>query len=207
MTSYVEIVLRRNRGWPWPEDSYGLTPMYGEDGWCHSCGVPKHEQTGPIVLQRKGLASATGGWVPNWQFDVYCLEAGLASTAATEFGLNLREVAWPREPFAEASQIVIPKSDHPWFDPLLLADQISSVHGQSSESCAACGVTRWYPVGMDVLLAPPPALLAGDPPVLASQEWFGVGKRSFHQIIWRRDVAEFLVKSSPKDFKIHELHW
>jgi len=43
--------------------------------------------------------------------------------------------------------------------------------------------------------------------VLASQEWFGVGKRSFHQIIWRRDVAEFLVTSSPKDFKIEEVNW
>lgn len=34
MNDYVEIVLRRNRGWPWPEDSWGLSPMYGEDGWC-----------------------------------------------------------------------------------------------------------------------------------------------------------------------------
>lgn len=32
MNEYVELYLKRNRGWPWPEDSWGLTPMFGEDG-------------------------------------------------------------------------------------------------------------------------------------------------------------------------------
>lgn len=36
MTEYVELHLERNRGWPWPEDSWGLTPTFGEDGWCHA---------------------------------------------------------------------------------------------------------------------------------------------------------------------------
>lgn len=206
MTDYVEITPRRNRGWPWPDESWGLTPMYGEDGWCRTCGVPKHEQTGSIVLQRKGLTSASGGWVPNWQFDVYCLDANLALTAAEQFGVRLRPVQWPRDAPGDASQIVISSSSEPWFDPELLTRRISRVHGQAREICPACGATRWYPVGMDVLPLPPTDRFDGNPPVLASREWFGAGKQSFHQILWRRDLAEFLLESSPRDFKIQEVN-
>jgi hypothetical protein len=49
------LSLKRNRGWPWPENSYGLTPLFGEDGWCRSCGVPRHPQTGSLILQRKSF--------------------------------------------------------------------------------------------------------------------------------------------------------
>lgn len=205
MMQYVEITLRRNRGWPWPEQSWGLTPMYGEEGWCRACGVPKHEQTGSIVLQRKGLTSVCGGWVPNWQFDVYCLDADLAATAAKRFEVALRPVRWPRNPPGDASQIVIPSTDQPWFDPQMLTERISRVHGQAAETCATCGVTRWLPVGMDILPSPPTDRLGGDPPVLASPEWFGAGKQSFHQILWRRDFADFLLESSPRDFRIQEV--
>jgi len=44
MMDYAELALRRNRGWPWPEKSRGLTPMYDEDGWCDSCGMPNRAQ-------------------------------------------------------------------------------------------------------------------------------------------------------------------
>lgn len=206
MRSYVEIVLRRNRGWPWPEDSWGLTPMYGEDGWCHTCGVPKHPQTGSIVLQRKGL-KVEGAWVPNWQFDVYCVAQSLADAARERFEIDTRPVASVGDGSLNASQVVIESSNAEWFNPANLERLIRPIHGEASETCSECGVTRWMPVGMDVLPAPPVALLEGQPPVLASPEWFGAGKRSFRQIIWRRDVADFLLESSPKDFKIQELIW
>lgn len=42
-------------------------------------------------------------------------------------------------------------------------------------------------------------------PVAASREWFGDGMRSFSQIAWRRDLAEFIVETSPKDFAVSVL--
>jgi phosphoenolpyruvate synthase len=71
---FVELYFKRNRGWPWPEENWGLTPMFGDDGWCHACGVPKREQAASLVLQRKGLSDPSGAWVPNWQFDVICMD-------------------------------------------------------------------------------------------------------------------------------------
>jgi hypothetical protein len=41
---FVQLDWKRNRGWPWPEDSWGLDSMYGPDGWCHACGIPLREQ-------------------------------------------------------------------------------------------------------------------------------------------------------------------
>lgn len=66
--------------------------MYGEDGWCRTCGVPKHSQTGSLILQRKGLR-IEGAWVPNWQFDVYCVAQPLAAAAQEQFRIDLRPVA------------------------------------------------------------------------------------------------------------------
>lgn len=205
MTDYVEITLRRNRGWPWPEDSYGLTPMFGADGWCHACGVPRQEQTGSIILQRKGLATIAGGWVPNWQFDVYCLEGALAARTAEVFGVDLRPVEWVKSPPGEAQQVVILSTAEPWFNPSELAERVSRVHGEASKTCEVCGVTRWLPVGMDVLPRPPGTAFVGEPAVVASPEWFGVGKRSFRQILWRRDLADSLIAASPKDFKVQDV--
>jgi len=203
MSSYVEIVLQRNRGWPWPEDSWGLSPMFGEDGWCRSCGVPKHPQSGSIVLQKRGL-TVEGGWVPNWQFDVYCLARDLANGAADRFGLELRPVASAAGPSLPAGQIIIASSRAAWFDPRDLTRLISPIHGVAFETCQECGTTRWLPVGMDVLPMPPTEVVVEEPPVIASPERFGAGKQSFRQILWRRDVAEFLAAASPKDFQIQD---
>lgn len=205
MMEYVAITLRRNRGWPWPEDSWGLTPMFGEDGWCRICGVPMHEQTGSIVLQRSGLSTIAGAWVPYWQYDVYCLEATLAAEAAARFGVELRPVEWPRSPAGEVKQIVIRSTAHPWFNPREIAERVSRVHGEASEYCGACGLKRWLPVGMVDLPVPPPTTFAADPAVVASPEWFGAGAQSFRQILWRSDFADFLVAASPKDFMIQNL--
>lgn len=45
----------------------------------------------------------------------------------------------------------------------------------------------------------------GDPAVIASPEWFGDGKQSFRQILWRRDLAQLLLNAGPRDFKIQEV--
>lgn len=206
MSNYVEIILRRNRGWPWPESSWGLTPMYGQEGWCHVCGVPRHPQTGSVILQRKGL-KIEGAWVPNWQFDVYCMAQPIAKAAQEQFGIGLRPVTSVGQAPLDASQIIIESSPGPWFNTEDLERVIRPIHGDSFETCTECGITRWMPVGMDVLPPPPAGVLAPEPPVLASPEWFGAGKRSFRQILWRRDVADFLLENSPKDFKIQELNW
>lgn len=207
MNGYVELLFHRNRGWPWHEDSWGLTPMYGEDGWCHECGVPKHPQTGSIVLQRKGLR-ITGGWVPFWQYDVYCLEQSLAEEAQKRFAVELRPVAFPRQGDVQASQIVINSSSVPWFDPADLFLATTAIHGEACEKCPVCGVTRWMPVGMDdLLMRPPQSVFENQPLAVASPEWFGAGVQCFRQLLWRRDFADFLVGCAPKDFGIQEINW
>lgn len=45
MTEYVELTLKRGRGWPWSED------------------------------RRRGFTAVEGGCVPGWQFDAICLES------------------------------------------------------------------------------------------------------------------------------------
>jgi hypothetical protein len=136
---------------------------------------------------------------------VYCLAQAIADVASERFGIGLRPVASVSEPMIEARQVVIDSSVAPWLDAADLNRLITPIHGQASETCADCGVTRWMPVGMDVLPGPSGAIVAAQPTVVASPEWFGAGKQSFRQILWRRDVAEFLVSSSPKDFKVQEV--
>lgn len=206
VTDYVELLLMRNRGWPWPEDSWGLTPMYGADGWCHSCGVPKHEQVGSLVLQGKGLAKAEGAWVPNWRFDAYCLDARTAAAAAEMFSLELLPVLWHgRRTDGDAMQIVARSSAQSWFEHEWLSKITSSVHGVAGATCPDCGVWRWMPVGIADLQLPPEDVFEGDPAVVASPEWFGDGARAFRQILWRRDLAQLLLNAGPCDFKIQEM--
>lgn len=204
MTDFVFLNWKRNRGWPWPVDSYGLTPMFGEDGWCHACGVPKHPQTGSIVLERKGL-TVSGAWVPNWQFDVICLEQSLADEVGKHFDVELRPVEWPRTAEGEVFQIVVPTVGESWFDPDELREAAIAYHGTDGARCPDCGVWRWMPLVFGFL--PPlritPAL--GNADVAASPEWFGDGWKAFRQILVRRELAELIATASPRDFKIQEV--
>ena len=201
MTEYVELYVKRDRGWPWPEESWGLTPMFGEDGWCHTCGVPRHAQTGSIVLQRKGL-TVKGAWVPNWLFDVFCLESSLAEKVGSIFDLDLRPVARPRTSPGAAMQIVVPTVGKSWFDEDLLRAQAIAEHGVSGAACPECGVWRWMPLLFDTL--PPLQIVPGlgGVDIAASPEWFGDGLKAFRKILVRRELAELLVAASPRDFKI-----
>lgn len=205
MIDYVELSLKRNRGWPWPEDSLGLTPMFGEDGWCRSCGVPKHPQTGSLVLQRKGMP-IEGAWVPNWQFDAYCLERTLAEQTAGRFRLDLLPVRSHTAAPAEAMQIVVPSVGDRWFDHDELSESATNRHRRAGAKCADCGVWRRMPLRFRSNLPPlriTPGL--GDADIAASPEWFGDGWKAFRQILVRRELAELIVKASPRDFKIQEV--
>lgn len=198
----VWLEYRRNRGWPWPEDSWGLTSMFGEEGWCRSCGVPRHPQTGSIVLQRKSL-TVRGAWVPYWQYDVICLEKEVAERAAELFELDLRPVAWPASSPGDAMQIVVPTHGASWFDPEQLRERAIVRHGVAGRACPDCEVWRWMPVGLDLLpplrIVPP---LGDDVAIAGSPEWFGDGWQAFRQILVRRELAELLATSSPRDFKV-----
>lgn len=205
MTDLVQLYWKRNRGWPWPEDSWGLTPMFGVDGWCHSCGVPRHPQTGSIILQRKRM-KVEGGWVPNWQFDVICVEKVIAEEAAVRFNLELREVAWHPESPGDAMQIVVPTVGDAWFDPGELREKAIERHGVAGATCSDCGVWRWMPLTFGFL---PPLRITPMIPdnidIAASPEWFGDGWKAFRQILVRRELAELLAASSPRDFKVGEV--
>jgi len=151
----VHLNLKRNRGWPWPEASWGLDPMFGEDGWCRSCGTPLREQSGPLILERKGLGKAHGAWVPNWRFDTVCVATPHIERVRNDFRVELREVAWPRTSGdGSVAQIVIPTTDTPWFDPAELRTMAIQRHGTDGAECPTYGVWRWMP--MTFALLPPP---------------------------------------------------
>lgn len=205
MNDFVELRWKRNRGWPVPESSWGLTPMFGEDGWCHSCGVPRRPQTGSLVLSRKGMARVEGAWIPNWQFDVVCLERSLADEVAKIFDVELREIAWPRAAPGEAMQMVVPTVGESWFDVDELRSAAVARHGVDGARCSDCGVWRWMPLSFDFLppvqIAPPP----DDVDVAASPEWFGDGWQAFRQVLVRRELAELIAQTSTRDFRVNEI--
>ncbi len=199
-SDYFYLEWRKNRGWPWPERSWGLTPMFGEDGWCHSCGVPQKPQSGQITLER--MHKPVGAWIPNWQFDVICMERSLGERVADEFDVDLREVAWRGPQSGEAVQIVVPTIGQSWFDEEELRWATVARHGADGARCGTCGVWRWMPIVFQKL----PALRVdlGGVDIAASPEWFGDGMQAFRQVLVRRELAELLADASPKDFGVTE---
>jgi hypothetical protein len=199
MTDFAFLEFRRNRGWPWPEDSFGLTPMYGADGWCRSCGVPNRGQTGSLILQRNGLR-AEGAWVPYWRYDAVCVSATLADELAARFDLEFRPVDWHGAPPGTARQIVVPVADEPWFDPEELQERAIARNGTDGATCSACGVWRWMPIPDDQL--PPLRWVPPQdgPAIVAGGEWYGDGLKAFHLVLARGDLAQALAEASPRDF-------
>ena len=206
MNDFVSMDWKRNRGWPWPENSFGLTPMYGEDGWCKNCAVPNREQTGSLVLQRQSMRPV-GAWVPNWIYDTICVSAVLVEEIDSRFDVDLRAVEWAASSPGEAMQLVIPTVGESWFDPEQLRERVIEDHARDGATCPVCGVWRWFPIVFDTL--PPldikPGL--GDRDIAASPEWFGDGRKAFRQILVRRELGELLASSSPRDFSVQEVEW
>ena len=211
---FVELSAKRNRGWPWPEDSWGLTPMYGEGGWCRACGVPRRTQCGSLVLQRKSF-KIHGAWLPYWQYDAICLEAGLADEIARRFRVELIDVEWHASSPGQARQIVAPTVGGAWFDADELRKRTVAAHGSPGATCATCGTWRWFPLAFEPI---PPLTKETLSPlrevpefeefdVVASPEWFGDGWNAFRQILVRRELASMIVAASPRDFRIVEPSW
>lgn len=119
--------------------------MFGEEGWCRSCGTPLHAQCGNLVLQRKGLSRCEGSWQPNWQSDTICMEVSVAERVASQFKVELREIDWHGTPPGRAMQIVFPSVGGQWFDPEELRERTVARHGVPGATCTDCGTWRWSP--------------------------------------------------------------
>ena len=204
MREFVELEAKRNRGWPWPEKSFGMDPMFGAEGWCHACGIPQGPQTGSLTLQRRNL-TPVGAWVPYWIYDLICVDAGLAEKLRGRFALDLRPVAWPAIPAGDAWQIVIPTVGQAWYDPDDLRRQTLARHQRTGARCPVCGTWKWLPLASELFLplhiTPPLA----DVDIAASPEWFGDSLSYFRKILVRRQLAEVIAAASPKDFLIREV--
>ena len=205
MNEFVSLGMKRNRGWPWPDSSYGLSPMFGEDGWCRDCGMPLREQQGSLTLKRTGMATISGGWVPYGRYDLICLEQSLADEAAARFTLDLRPLEWRGFSPGSAQQIVIPTVGTQWFDADELRTAAIARHGSAGAQCPGCNRWRWMPIP-EALLPPfriePPL---GDVDIAASPEWFGDGWNNFREVLVRRELAELLAEASPRDFDFAEV--
>ena len=203
MSDYVALELKRNRGWPWPEEDWGNGPLFGEDGWCQSCGVPKRPQTGELHLQRKAMRPH-GVWMPYWQYDIYCMSAEIAAVVSSRFNVDLRPVRWRGESPGDAFQLVIPTVGESWFDHGLLRAKLSDKAGAPNKQCPDCKVWRWRPGAF--AQAPEKSALdtLGGADVAASPEWFGVGHKAFRKSVMCRELAELLQSASPRDFEILE---
>lgn len=207
MADLAQLYFKRQRGWPWPSESFGMTPMFGEDGWCRVCGVALRKQAGSMVLERRNI-TVKGGWVPYLFGDTICLESSLALAAAEKFNLDLRPIAWHGASPGDALQIVIPVVGDTWFDHGELRAKAIGKHGSAGARCAECGTWRWLPLGFAPMPPPfgtlPPLRVRpslGAVDVAASPEVFGDGLMAFRQMLFRRELAEFIAAASPRDFE------
>jgi len=177
--------------------------MFGEDGWCHSCGVTLEPQTGSMTLQRKGLANLEGAWLPYSQPNAICLGRSLAEEVRDRFRVELREVHWPnKEPDGSAWQIVVPTVRSAWFPAEELRTRTIAIHGTDGQKCADCGVWRWMHLFFEELPPVQVDLTALGVDVAAGPEWFGDGRNSYHLLLMRRELAELISTASPRDFTV-----
>jgi hypothetical protein len=143
--------------------------------------------------------------MPYWRYDTVCLERSLAEKVAARFDITVRDVAWPKTPPGEASQLMIPVMGDAWFDPNALRAVTTAKHGTDGALCPECGIWRWLPLPIERIPRVDPQVLENGPHVMASPEWFGDGLQAFHEILFRRNLAEYLVAASPRDFEIQEI--
>lgn len=180
--------------------------MFGKDGWCQACGVPKAAQSGALSLQRKGMDGVSGAWVPHWRYDTICLDPALADRLAQDFAVALRPVDWqPPDSRREAVQLIVPTVGESWFDVDALRTAASARHGRPGATCSVCEVWRWLPVPFGELPPLRPETALKDVVVAGSPEWFGDGHKAFRQVLMKRALAVQLAAASPRDFTIREV--
>lgn len=177
--------------------------MFGENGWCHSCGIPLVPQCGSLTLRSKGLKAGLDAWLPYWRYEAYCFSRVFAEELAADFPLDLRPVAWPRTPPLEAMQVVVPVVGDRWFDPSLLRAAAEARHGKAGTTCPDCGRWKWLPLTVEL---PPleirPGL--GGAVIASSPECFGDGRNFYRHVLVKRELAERVAERAPREFRIGE---
>lgn len=196
-------------GWPWPEDSYGLGPMYGEDGWCRGCGTPLGPQIGPVVLQGSKFPTANV-WMPNWLFDVVCVTSDVAAEIVGRFNVEFGEVHKPRQGDTGVRQIRPRVTNDSWYEVEPLGHAVRARFGryngdQTGSTCASCGRWKWLPVGEGEAPIHVSSLDVEGADVLASPETFGDGLASHRHLLFRRPLAEFLVDAAKRNWRMEEV--
>ena len=191
---------RFTSGWPWPDESWGMSPVYGADGWCRACGVPKHEQTGSLVM-RASKFPTSAFWMPNWLFDRLCVRLPDALAVIDAYALRTLPVVKPKATTDVVSLLPV-LTQSPWFDASALARAVGARHGHTGSRCDACGVWRWFPLPFDELPDPGLAHVADDVHLVSSPEWFGDGMSARREIRARRPLAEALAALNPRVWKL-----
>lgn len=205
LTDWVALSPRFTPGWPWPEDSYGLGPMYGDQGWCRGCGTPLDEQTGALVMQGSTFPSADV-WMPNWLSDVVCVSARVAADITERFNVGLGDVHKPRKGRTGAKQILPTQTVEPWHPQEHLAQAVRARHGaRTGSSCGHCGRWKWLPVSEGEAPIAASALSSASSDALASPEIFGDGLSSFRHLLFRRPLGETLMAASPRNWDLVEV--
>lgn len=207
-SGWVALDFRFSPGWPWPERSWGLDPMYGEDGWCHSCGTPNRDQTGHLTLQGSGFPSASA-FIPNWQSNAICLDAAIAQEVANRFNVVMREVHKPRTGGTGVQQLLPSITTEAWYDREALRRAVVARHGDHNgdtpgATCSGCSRWRWLPLS-EWEVAPQPSALDGPTDLIASPETFGDGWKTFRHMLLSRALGEALVAANPRTFSIREV--
>lgn len=191
------------------EDSYGLGPMYGDDGWCRGCGTPLHEQTGPLVMQGSTFPTASV-WMPNWRFDTVCVAGDIAEHVARNFKVTLGEVHQPRHGDIGVRQLLPRPSAAPWYATKDLSRAVRDRHGHHSgrmtggSTCRSCGRWKWLPVSEGGAPVQSRALVS-DADVLASPETFGDGLSSFRHLLFRRPLGDYLLSKAKRNWDLLEV--
>lgn len=208
LTDWVALSPRFTPGWPWPEDSYGLGPMYSDQGWCRGCGTPSGEQTGALVIQGSKFPSAEV-WMPNWLYDVVCVSARVAGDITERFKIDLGEVHKPRKGPTGVKQILPAQTVEPWHRREELVRAVRARHSEhdgerTGSSCGQCGRWKWLPVSEDEAPITASAVLSTSD-AIASPEAFGDGLKSFRHLLFRRPLAETLVAASPRNWSLVEV--
>jgi hypothetical protein len=182
--------------------------MYGPDGWCQECGTPFGEQTGSLVMQSSKFPKAPV-WTPNWIFDCVGVSAEIAADVARRFTVPMREVLKPKGATTGAMQLLPTLTASDWYDEEMLTRAVRAQHSEHSgdrtgQTCAECGKWRWLPISAGPVPVREPSLEAASD-MIASPEIFGDGWVSFHHLLFRRALGEFLAESNPRTWSVVEV--
>jgi len=208
LTDWVALSPRFTPGWPWPENSYGLGPMYGDEGWCRGCGTPLSQQTGALVIQSNKFPTAEV-WMPNWLYDVVCVSAQVAADISERFNVDLGDVHKPRKGPTGVKQVLPTQTVEPWHRPEELERAVRARHSEhdgerTGSSCGQCGRWKWLPVSeAEAPIAACAQVATSD--VIASPEAFGAGLNSFRHLLFRRPLGETLVAAAPRTWNLVEV--